>query len=98
VPKKSHKFRRNPFQTLFNPRHPRVKEKKLGKEHAVGMAYSDDGYLEIDPRQISKEYLDTLLHEMLHCYFPELDEQDIESVATKMTNQIWKKGYRRIQL
>jgi len=94
---KAYKFRRDPFQTLFNPRHPRVKEKKLGKEHVWGLAYMDEGYLEIDPRLGSKDYLDTLIHEMLHCYLPELEEEDIDCMATKMANQIWRKGYRRIQ-
>ncbi len=95
--KSSYKFRRKPFCTCFNPRHPVIKEKKLGRDKAYGLAWSAEGFIEIDPRQDAKEYLDTLIHEMLHCYFPELEENDIDELGNKMTHQIWKKGYRRIQ-
>ena len=38
----------------------KVKEKKLGREGAVGLAYADDMEIIIDKRQDSMNYLDTL--------------------------------------
>lgn len=95
--KTTYKFRREPFQTLFSPRHPTVKEKKLGKLQVKGMAYMSEGYIEIDPRLKPKDYLNTLIHEMLHCYLPDLEEEDIECMGTRISNQLWRKGYRKIQ-
>ena len=43
----------------------RVKERKLGRHKAMGLAHPD-GLIEIDPRTPPKEYLDTLIHELLH--------------------------------
>ena len=74
---------------------PHWSEKKLGRTGAVGLCY-DDGSIEIDPRLSSKEYLDTLIHEMLHHHFPELEEEDGAIIATKMMKELWKAGYRKI--
>jgi len=75
---------------------PRWKEKKLGRLGAWGLCY-DDGQIEIDPRLESKDYLDTLIHEMLHHHFPELEEEDVEMIATKMAKELWKANYRKIK-
>ena len=72
----------------------KVSERKLGREQAYGQYY--DGLVEIDPRLDSKEYLDTLIHEMLHHHLPDLSESDVLAIATRMTNQIWRKNYRRL--
>jgi|TARA_R110000744_G_scaffold270486_1_gene383694 hypothetical protein len=74
---------------------PRSSEKKLGRSGAVGLCY-DDGNIEIDPRLSSKEYLDTFIHEMLHHHFPELKEEDVATIGTKMMKELWKAGYRKI--
>ena len=71
-----------------------VIERKLGRERAFGQYY--DGIVEIDPRQCSHEYLDTLIHEMLHHHFPEATEKEITTIAERMTAQIWDKNYRRL--
>lgn len=73
----------------------KVVERKLGREQALGQAHSD-GLVEIDPRQVSKEYLDTMIHEMLHIYFPDTPEWKIAKVATKMARTLWKSKYRRL--
>ena len=54
------------------------------------------GLIEIDPRQDSKCYMDTLIHEMLHAYFPEATEHEVEKMATRMANELWKRKFRRI--
>jgi len=76
---------------------PSWKEKKLGRTGAWGLCY-DDGKIEIDPRLASKDYLDTLIHELLHHHFPDLEEEDVETIATRITSEIWKAGYRRMKI
>jgi len=74
---------------------PEVREKQL-EDNVFGYAYQDDFEIEIDPRQDSKEYLNTLTHEMLHCILPDLSEKSITKMANIITDEIWKKRYRRI--
>jgi predicted metalloprotease with PDZ domain len=75
----------------------KVIDKKLGRQRAVGLAWSDAKIIEIDPRQTSKNYLDTLIHELLHVYNPEWSETKVTKTANEMTTIIWKKNYRRIK-
>lgn len=75
---------------------PIIREKKLGRENVWGFCY-DDGLIEIDPRLDSKDYMDTLLHEMIHHHFPETSEADVERIATLMANALWKRRYRRVE-
>ena len=56
---------------------PKVIERKLGKHKAVGLAWQEDGIIEIDPRQKPKEYLSTLIHEAAHIIYPDWDEKDV---------------------
>ena len=79
-----------------------VVERKLGKERAQGLAYYDyygegKSLIEIDPRQNSKDYLDTLIHEALHTIFPDMTEKIVVSVAGRLTRLLWRQGYRLIQ-
>ena len=73
-----------------------VVERKLGREKAFGQCYQNLGLIEIDPRQTAKEYLDTLIHEMLHHELPELSEREVERLANTFSHVIWKHNYRRI--
>ena len=75
----------------------KVKEKKLGREKAVGLAYADEMEIVIDKRQDSKNYLDTLLHEMLHCFAPRWGQKRVSDTANEMTRVLWDKNYRRIE-
>ena len=75
----------------------KVKEKKLGRQGAVGLAYADEMMIEIDKRQDSRNYLDTLLHEMLHCLAPRWGERRVTQTANEMTRVIWDKNFRRIE-
>ena len=82
-------------------KHITVKERKLGREHAVGLAYSDfygpdKGLIEIDPRQKGKDHLDTLIHEALHLVFPDMTEKDVVKHTGRLARLLWRNGYRRI--
>jgi len=69
-------------------------ERKLGREKALGQAWDD--LVEIDPRQCSKEYLDTAIHELLHIAQPELSESKVVRVSRLISSKLWKLGFRRI--
>jgi len=74
-----------------------VIDKKLGREKAYGLAYGSDMLIEVEERQDSKDYLDTLIHEMLHCLAPAWGEERVGDTAKEMTRVIWNKNYRRIE-
>ena len=77
--------------------HPiRIVERKLGHERAMGQAWKGINLIEIDPRQRAKCYLNTLVHEMTHCLFPDTSESKVRTVAGKYTKAIWEAGYRRL--
>ena len=88
------------YSVLFDmANHHKIKviDKKLGRQKPVGQAYTDARVIEVDPRQRSKSYLDTLIHEMLHVYNPDWSESKVTKTANEMTDIIWSKNYRRIK-
>ena len=83
---------------LYRPKRGiKVTERKLGKHKAIGLAHSD-GLVEVDPRQEAKDYLDTLIHELLHVIDPskEWDEKTVKKAARTITLFLWRAGFRRI--
>ena len=74
-----------------------VIERPLGREKAMGLAWVEDRKVEIDSRLDSKDFLDTLIHELLHIYNPHWSEIKTASTANEMTDLIWAKDYRRIK-
>lgn len=82
---------------------PKVIEKKLGRNKVgkypiVGLAHFDTNHIEIDPRQSSKEYLGTLIHEQLHLLFPDWSEKEIVKAEKKLCNLLWKQNYRKVSM
>lgn len=71
----------------------KVRERKLRKY--LGYAYLNEDTVEIDPNQTPRQYLDTLIHEILHILYPEDSETKISRNASTITHHIWKKNYRR---
>ena len=76
---------------------PKVIERKLGKHKAVGLAWQEDGIIEIDPRQKPKEYLSTLIHEAAHIIYPDWDEKDIVFLEKKLVPFLWKHNVRIVK-
>ena len=76
-------------------RRVRVNERKLGKHKASGLAWPD-GRIEIDPRQGPKEYLGTLVHELLHQAFPELKEDRIAGAEKLIAKHLWAENFRKV--
>jgi|TARA_R110002051_G_scaffold261707_1_gene321628 hypothetical protein len=92
------KYRKRAVRATRSPKRAiRVKERKLGKHGALGLAH-EDGLVEIDPRQTGKQYLDTMIHELLHVIDPskEWPEKTVEKAAGTITLFLWKAGFRRI--
>jgi|19_taG_2_1085344.scaffolds.fasta_scaffold80589_1 hypothetical protein len=87
----------DPRATVGPKKGIRIRERKLGKHKAVGLAHPN-GLVEIDPRQSAKEYLDTMIHELLHVIDPskEWDEKTVEKAARTITLFLWRAGFRRI--
>lgn len=92
---------------------PVIKERKLGKEQALGLAYNNPkdkkkiyrkkyGIIEIDPRIDkhggNKGYMDTFIHEALHMIDPVMHEDDVAEMATKLTTVLWEAGYRKVYI
>ncbi len=79
----------------LNTKDPVIKERNLGREKAFGLCHSD-GLIELDPRQDSKEFLNTCLHECLHHHFPDLTENQVIKISNSMTKSLWRLNFRRI--
>lgn len=76
----------------------KVIHRKLGREKAYGQAWKDERIIEIDERITGKIYLDTVVHEILHCQFPKLPEITINARATELANILWDCGFRWVDL
>lgn len=77
---------------------PKVMERKLGREGAVGFAFYEENRIEIDPRQNSFNYFETLIHEKYHFQFPKLEEKEILKLGHDMAVFLWDLHYRRVNL
>jgi uncharacterized protein Veg len=75
---------------------PKIRERKIKDEGVLGWAYQDDFEIEIDPRQSSKEYCNTILHEVAHVWFPDLSERQVIKFADILTDILWSRNYRRV--
>jgi len=96
-PKKPKKKREK--RTKINTRKPRIVEKSL-PEKIWGYCYMDgEDLIELDPQKLkrSKDYLDTLIHEMLHHHFPQTPEESVEEIGTLMAEALWRKRFRRLE-
>jgi hypothetical protein len=69
--------------------------KKLGKEKAHGISFSD-GEIHIDPRLKGKKKLEILIHEVMHLLNPRDSEEAIIKKSVTLCKILWKEGYREI--
>jgi hypothetical protein len=78
------------------PRTLKIRDRKLGKEKAHGLAHAPD-LIEVDPSQSSREMLDTVCHEALHLLLPDESEVRIIALANRMSDLLWRDRWRRIE-
>lgn len=60
-----------------------------------GLAFTDEFRIEIDPMLEDRTHMDIALHEGLHCLFPDLPEDTINTAGTTLADLLWRLGYRR---
>ncbi len=77
---------------------PKVIERKLGKHKARGLYYPDSGDIAIDPQLSPKLKMEVYLHEYYHHIFPEWTEEQVDKMAKKTCNFLWKQKYRRVEI
>jgi hypothetical protein len=75
----------------------RVVDRKLGKERALGQAHHGENLIELDPRQKSRERLDTITHEVLHLIAPHLSEEIVSGHANTLSDVLWRDQWRRVE-
>jgi len=73
----------------------KVIHKKLGRQMADGLAFKDEKEIHIDERLKKKEYILTVIHELLHICFPEMSEKRVDAASKKICNELWKLKIRR---
>lgn len=73
----------------------RLGKHKPGKNGTSYGVVGLDGNVYIDPRQPPSEFLDTLIHEVLHIACPHMSEENVRRVSWTISAAVWKKGYRR---
>jgi len=79
-------------------KHPKVVEKKLGREKAYGQAHDNKNLIEIDPRQKARRHLRTLVHEKMHKMYPDWSENKVDNESKHIAFFLWEQGYRKVIL
>lgn len=74
----------------------KVVVRKLGREQADGLAYKDYSEIHIDERLKGKDYILTLIHELIHIHQPEFSEDVVIRLSNLLTNDLWRLKIRRI--
>jgi hypothetical protein len=80
------------------PKKIHIRERRLGKERALGLAHHPD-MIEIDPvkQGSSRERLDTVIHEGIHLLLPDAGEMMVRAYANRLSDLLWRDNWRRIE-
>lgn len=76
----------------------KVIHRKLGREKAMGQAWHDYRLIEIDIRVTGKDYIDTVIHEILHLQNPDWSERKVKLSANEITQVLWDLGIRTVEV
>ena len=74
----------------------KILHSKLGRSKASGMAFQDDRIIFLDSRLKGFDYLETAVHEILHCQFVKLNEITIQARGKEMADLLWNLGFRQV--
>lgn len=75
-----------------------VVHRKLGKERAYGIAYTEENTMEIDERLRGYRYMLYLLHEHFHLKHPDWSETKVAKESSKTARFMWQMGFRYVEL
>jgi hypothetical protein len=75
-----------------------VVHRKLGKERAYGIAYTEENTMEIDIRLKGYRYMLYLLHEHFHLKHPDWSESKVVKESRKTARFMWQMGFRYVEL
>lgn len=75
-----------------------VVHRKLGKERAYGIAYTEENTMEIDERLRGYRYMLYLLHEHFHLKHPDWSETKVVKESRKTARFMWQMGFRYVEL
>lgn len=74
-----------------------IKYRKLGKEKAHGLAWCEDGLIEIDSRLRGQEKLEIIIHEVLHVLQPKWAEDRVAGNAREISRILYENNLRFIE-
>jgi hypothetical protein len=66
----------------------------LGQD--AGQCDYGDKVIRIALGQTPKDELDTVVHELLHAAYPDLDEPAVHQTAEGISGVLWRLGYRKM--
>lgn len=69
---------------------------KVGQFEMLGECYQGEHTIVINPKQSSREYLGTLVHELAHYVFPDMTEKQVRRIESIFSQALWRQGFRRI--
>lgn len=78
----------------------KIKILEKGLRKYFGYAYKDnkgEAIVEIAKGLKDKEYMGTLIHEILHILYPNDSEYNVDQNARVLTRYLWEQGFRRNQ-
>jgi hypothetical protein len=84
---------RNLFRKPMSIKDIKLVERNL--RYYWGYAYPTVRRIEISTNLTDKQYMDTLIHEILHVLYPKDSETKISKNASTIRYYLWKQGYRR---
>lgn len=73
---------------------PKVVYRLLGKHQAHGQATPK--LIEIDSRLKGKKLLEILVHEGVHAYNFNMEEEEVIKLSRFMTDLLWREGWRKV--
>lgn len=73
----------------------RIRYRHRRNKGCWGKAFYESWTIDIDPSLGGQTHLDIALHEGLHCLFPDLSEESVNSAGNVLADLLWRLGYRR---
>jgi hypothetical protein len=74
-----------------------VVHKKLGREHAWGMADHAHRTIWLDPRLRGKRRLEITVHELMHLLYAKESEENVDHAGRLIARILWREGWRKIE-